>query len=89
MSIPYDLGMEAFSYCIDKKRNVIPEHFTKTFISEIASFVLLITIFNLIFMFLQLLGTAMGMKFAPPYACLSVGYLEETFITIITPYILH
>ena len=40
-------------------------------------------------MFLQLLGTAMGIKFAPPYACLSVGYLEETFITIITPYILH
>ena len=31
-------------------------------------------------MFLQLVGTAMGTKFAPPYACLSVGYLEETIL---------
>ena len=31
-------------------------------------------------MFLQLVGTAMGTKFAPPYACLSVGYLEETYL---------
>ena len=29
-------------------------------------------------MFLQLVDVAMGTKFAPPYACLSVGYLEET-----------
>ena len=26
----------------------------------------------------QLNGTAMGTKFAPPYACLTMGYLEET-----------
>ena len=25
----------------------------------------------------QLLGTAVGTKCAPPYACLTVGYLEE------------
>ena len=31
-------------------------------------------------MFLQLNGTAVGTKFAPPYACLSVGYLEETIL---------
>ena len=31
-------------------------------------------------MFLQLVGTAMGTKFAPPYACLSVGYLEEAIL---------
>ena len=31
-------------------------------------------------MFLQLAGTAIGTKFAPPYACLSVGYLEETIL---------
>ena len=29
-------------------------------------------------MYLQLLGTAMGTKCAHPYACLTVGYLEET-----------
>ena len=28
-------------------------------------------------MYLQLLGTAMGSKYAPPYARLTVGYLEE------------
>ena len=26
----------------------------------------------------ELIGTAMGTIFAPPYACLSIGYLEET-----------
>ena len=31
-------------------------------------------------MFLELVGTAIGTKFAPPYACLSVGYLEETIL---------
>ena len=31
-------------------------------------------------MFLQVVGTAMGTKFAPPYACLSVDYLEETIL---------
>ena len=29
-------------------------------------------------MYLQLPGTKMGTKCAPPYACLTVGYLEET-----------
>ena len=31
-------------------------------------------------MFLQLVGTAIGTKIAPSYACLSVGYLEETIL---------
>ena len=31
-------------------------------------------------MFLQLVSTAMGTNFDPPYACLSVGYLEETIL---------
>ena len=31
-------------------------------------------------MFLQLVSTAMGTKFAPPYACLSVSYLRETIL---------
>ena len=29
-------------------------------------------------MYLQLLGTAMGTKCAPPYTCVTIGYLEET-----------
>ena len=80
-SIPHDLGLEALSYWIDKKRNLIPERFTKAFILEAASFVLSNNNFQFdIYMFLQLVGTAMGTKFAPPYACLSVGYLEETIL---------
>ena len=39
-SIPHDLGLEALSYWIDKKWNLIPEHFTKAFMLEAASFVL-------------------------------------------------
>ena len=31
-------------------------------------------------MVLQLVSTATGTKFDPPYACLSVGYLEETIL---------
>ena len=31
-------------------------------------------------MFLQLVAIAMGTKFDPPYACLSVGYSEETIL---------
>ena len=38
------------------------------------------TSFNLIFMFLQLVGTGMCTKFAPPYMCHSVGYLEEAIL---------
>lgn len=31
-------------------------------------------------MFLQLVSTTMGTKLAPPFACLSVGYLEEIIL---------
>ena len=34
-------------------------------------------------MYLQLLGTAMGTKCATPYACITVGYLEETKLFIL------
>ena len=33
---------------------------------------------NFLFDNLQLLGTAMGTKCTPPFACLTVGYIEET-----------
>ena len=80
-SISHDLGLEALSYWIDKKRDLIPKRFTKAFILEAASFVLSNNSFQFdSYMFLQLVGTPMGTKFAPPYACLSVGYLEETIL---------
>ena len=61
------------SYWIEKKLNLIPERFTKALILEAASFALLNNNF-------QLVGTAMGAKFVPPYACLGVGHLEETIL---------
>ena len=59
----------------------MPERFTKAFVLEIAPIVLSNNNFEFdSYIFLQLVGTAMGTKFAPPYACLSVGCY---------PYILH
>ena len=40
-SVPHDLELEALLYWTEKKRNSIPERFTKAFNSEAASFVLL------------------------------------------------
>ena len=58
---------------------MIAERFTNNFVTESLKFIL--TKNNVLFdehMYLQLLGTAMGTKCAPPYACLTIGYLEET-----------
>ena len=53
-SIPQDLGLQALSYWIDKKQNLILEGFTKTFILEATSFLLLNNKFRFdIYMFLQ------------------------------------
>ena len=62
-----------------KKRELIPRWFTNYFTIESLKFVLKN---NFLFddrVYLQLLGTAMGTKCAPRYACLAVGYLGETF----------
>ena len=65
--------------------------FIKAFILEAAPFILSNNNFQFdSYMFLRLVGTAMGTKFAPPYACLSVGCLEETTLfPRLLPYILH
>ena len=78
-NIPHDLGNEAVSYYVDKYRDKIPSRFTKEFILESLMFVLKNN--NFLFngtLYHQKTGTAMGTKCAPPYANLSVGYLEET-----------
>ena len=80
-SILHDLGLETLSYWIDKKQNLIPESFTKASILEAVSFALSSSNFQFYsYIFLQLVGTAMGTKFAPPYAYLSVGHLENTIL---------
>ena len=78
-NITHELGLTALEYWIEKRRNVIPTRFSTPFILESAKFVLDNN--NFYFdstMYHQLIGTAMGTIFAPPYACLAVGYLEET-----------
>ena len=78
-NISHELGLEALSYWYDKLQQHIPERFSKQFILELSAFVLKNNYFQFNDEFWhQLIGTAMGMKMAPPYACLSLGYLEET-----------
>ena len=77
--IPIELGIEAISYWLHEKRELIHQRLTNDFIIEPLKFVLKNN--NALFddqMYLQLFGTAMGTKCAPLYACLTVGYLEET-----------
>ena len=78
-SIPTDVGLNAISYWINKKRNLIPSRFSTDFILEALEFVLKNN--NFYFddqIYNQIEGTAMGTKCAPPYACLTIGHQEET-----------
>ena len=78
-SISHELGIEALSYWYDKLRHHIHKRFTKEFILQTCRFILSNNYFHFNDEFWhQLMGTAMGTKFAPPYACLTMGYLEET-----------
>ena len=90
-SIPYKLGLVVLSYWIDKKWNQIWNRFTKALFIEEASFVLSNNNFQFdSYMILQLVGTAMVTRFAPPYACIYVGYLEKLFyFHDYYPWILH
>ena len=70
-SVTTELGLEAIEYWIMRKRDLIPQRFTKEFILESIEFILKNN--NFLFdskMFDQIIGTAMGTKCAPPYACL-------------------
>lgn len=78
-SITTKTGLEAIKYWIENKRELIPSRFSNEFILESLEFVLNNN--NFIFddyMFKQISGTAMGTKCAPPFACLTIGYQEET-----------
>ena len=78
-SIPHELGLKAIRYWITKCRHLIDARFTDSFIMESVEFLLKNN--NCTFgtqLFNQLKGTAMGASFAAFYACLTIGYLEET-----------
>ncbi len=80
-SIPHDLGLKAIEYWITKRNDLIPDRFSNNFILESAKFILENNNFffdNILYK--QVKGTAMGTKFAPSYACLSIGFLEENLL---------
>ena len=78
-SIPVDLGIEAITYWLHKLPDLVPNRFTSRFIIEAIQFVLENNYFSFNGeVWHQCVGTAMGKAFAPPYACLTMGYLEET-----------
>ena len=78
-SITIDLGLEAISYWLNNKSDLIPNCFSNGFILEALEFILRNNNFKFDEKYYnQTEGTAMGTKCAPPYACLVVGYEEET-----------
>ena len=83
-NIPHKLGLEAIKYWIEKYPNTLNSRFSKEFILDGIKFILENNIFcfNDTF-YRQEKGTAMGTKFAPVYATLTIGYLEEKLYTII------
>ena len=77
-SIPHDLGITAISFWYDFQTNIIATRFTKEFIIEAITFVLNNNNFQFDSqMWHQTSGTGMGIDFAGPYSCLTVGYLEK------------
>ena len=79
MNIPHDLVIEAIEYWLRKFRQELPARISVKFLLEGIKFILENSYFcfNDTY-FLQTKGTAMGTKFAPIYATLVLGYLEET-----------
>ena len=76
-SIPHSLGLEAVEYFIDKHSSTIPSRFNKEFILEGIKLILENNIFKFNSKYYkQLKGCAMGTKFAPIYATLTLAYLE-------------
>ena len=78
LASPTFFGLEAIRYWIRKRRDLIDTRFSEDFILE--SIELMLKNNNFYFdneMYRQLIGTAMGHVFAPQYACLVIGYLEE------------
>ena len=74
----HDIGLTALSFWFNKYPNLI-QRFPRSFILEAAKTILE----NNTFIFngdhyRQLMGTAMGTKFAPAYAALELGFLEST-----------
>ena len=83
-NISHSLGLEAVQFWLDKYPQDLNERFPKSFVLEAMKIVLN----NNTFVFgsknyKQVLGTAMGTKFAPTYATLVLGYLETKLYNLV------
>ena len=76
-SINHSLGLEALKFWLEKFPNLLPSRFSVQFILEAMFFILENNVgyFNGDY-YKQVVGTATGIKPAPPYANLTIGYLE-------------
>ena len=83
-NIPHNLGLEAVKYWIEKYPDTLNSRFSKEFILDGIKLILENNIFcfNDTF-YRQEKGTAMWTKFAPVYATLTIGNLEEKLYTVI------
>ena len=83
-NITHNLGLEAIEYWINKYPNDINERFSKFFILGSIQIILENNTFEFgPRNFKQILGTAMGTKFAPNYATLTLAYLENKLYSTI------
>ncbi|XP_014790251.1 uncharacterized protein LOC106883665 [Octopus bimaculoides] len=78
VNIPHSLGLEAIKHWVEKHRERINDRFKTDFIIKATRLVLEENTFKFDNRtYRQIKGTAMGMRFAPSYANLVMGYLEE------------
>lgn len=77
-NIPHELGLDAIQYWLDKYPEELQSRFSKGFILDGIKLILQNNTFSFDHThYKQIKGTAMGTKFAPVYATLTIGYLEE------------
>jgi hypothetical protein len=77
-SIPHSLGLRSLKY-FTEQYGIDPNRIPVDFVLEAAEFILKNNFFTFNGKdYKQLEGTAMGTKFAPCYAILTLGFLEET-----------
>ena len=72
-----NLGLPALEYFLDRYSKLLPSRFSKEFVLDAMKFILENNTgyFNGTF-YKQIIGTATGIKPAPPYADIAMGYLE-------------
>lgn len=76
-NITHDLGIEALTFWLNEHPENLHERYTKDFILNSTKLILENNSFEFgAHNFKQLVGTAMGTKFAPTYASLVLAYLE-------------